>query len=147
MLESGVNERYHQRAKVVVGDVSTNLALRSLWMNTPRSRTALTIGKQERKKERQDDWTSLNEATWQWQCDVRELRKVLSELSISIGVHGFDHTSLVEDSTHAAEENVQPSLTQRRLHHIDDGANAPWKSRGRFLQELRGKCIIFPTLH
>ena len=64
-------------------------------------------------------------------------RKVLSELSISIGVHGFDHTSLVEDSTHAAEENVQLSLTQRRLHHIDDGANAPWKSRGRFLQELR----------
>ena len=29
-----------------------------------------------------------------------------------------------------------------RLHHINNGANAPWKKGGgKFLQELRGKCI------
>ena len=30
-------------------------------------------------------------------------------------------------------------LMQGRLRHINDGANAPWKNRGKVLQELRGE--------
>ena len=32
---------------------------------------------------------------------------------------------------------------QGRLRHINDGANAPWKEGGRFLQKLRGKCVNY----
>jgi len=36
------------------------------------------------------------------------------------------------------------NYVQGCLHHINDGANAPWKKhRGRLWQELRGKWINF----
>jgi len=36
---------------------------------------------------------------------------------------------------------------QGRLHHINDGANAPWKKWGEeFLQELRGDKVSLLTV-
>jgi len=46
--------------------------------------------------------------------------------------------SVPEGSYDIKDINKHIKQSQRRLHHINDGANAPWKSKGGGLQPFSG---------